>query len=464
MKAVTEREAMGEATALRVPPHSIEAEQSLLGGLLLDNRAWDRVCDLLTEQDFYRFEHRTIYAAVAAMLNAGKSADVITVNEQLKKGKGPEEWGGIGYLNSLAQSVASASNIRRYAEIVRERSMRRTLIAAGDQMASMAWQMGEEIGVVVEQTEALLAGLERRQVNKAPVPLSDLMIRAIDRYTELSEGKTTPGWSIGVPVLDRVLNGGLRPGKVYGIAARPSVGKSSLARAFGLATARDGHPTLLLSQEMPGDEVADCTVSALGGIESDRLQKGQFQDEDWTRMTEAVHEGSRLPLYIDDEGALTMPAIRAKARLVKGVQVVILDYLQLTSSTLKDANRNNQIEEVSRGLKALAMSMNVAVVVLSQLNRDVEKRQDKEPQLGDLRDSGAIEQDLDVAILLWTVKEFDGGARRIVGCKVAKHRGGPKGRFALEFKASTYRWYESSASLDMTRTEAMGKRSGGFDE
>lgn len=460
---VTEREAMGDVATLRVPPHSVEAEQSLLGGLLLDNRAWDKVGDLLLDSDFYRHEHRLIFAAIGALINANKPADVITVHEQLKRLGKADEAMGLRYLNELAQSVVSASNIRRYGEIVRERSLRRALIAAGDQMASMAWQLDVEIGDVVEQAEALLAGMERRQVAKAPVALSDLMLRAIDRYTDLAEGKTTPAWAIGIPPLDRVLNGGLRPGKVYGIAARPSVGKSSLARAFGLATARDGHPTLVLSMEMPGDEVADCAVSALGGIESDRLQKGQFEDQDWTRMTEAVELGSPLPMYVDDEGALTMPAIRAKARLVKGVRVLVLDYLQLTSSTLKDANRNSQVEEVSRGLKALAMSMGVAVVVLSQLNREVEKRADKEPQLGDLRDSGAIEQDLDVAILLWTVQEFDGGARRIVGCKVAKHRGGPKGRFALEFRASTYRWYESTASLDQTRTEARAQRSGGYE-
>jgi replicative DNA helicase len=282
---------------------------------------------------------------------------------------------------------------------------------------------------------------------------------AIDRYTDLSEGKRTPATPTGIAPLDRVLNGGLRGGKVYGIAARPSVGKSSLARSIGLFVARKT-PTLLLSQEMPGDEVADCAVAQLGGINSRNLQTGQLEDRDWGALADAVEEARNLPFYVDDQGSLSLNDIRAKARLVKGCGCVILDYLQLSRSTMKGGTRNDQVGEISRGLKALAMALNVPVIVLSQLSREVEKRADKEPQLTDLRDSGEIEQDLDVAIFLWTVKEFDEGARRIVGCKVAKHRGGSKGRFALEFQADRYRWYESTASLDApTATE----RRGGFE-
>jgi replicative DNA helicase len=294
------------------------------------------------------------------------------------------------------------------------------------------------------------------------VPLGDLLLRAADRYSDRAEGKQAPGWSTGIPPLDRVLLG-LQPGKVYGIAARPSVGKSSLARSIGLAVAGGGAPVLLLSQEMPTDEVADCVVSQLGAVDSQVLQRGNFGDEDWRGVSDALEAGARLPLWVDDQGALTIGDMRAKARMVKGLRVLIVDYLQLSASTLRGATRNDQVEEISRGLKALALSLGIAVVVLSQLNREVEKRADKEPQLSDLRDSGAIEQDLDVVVMLWTVREFDDGARRIVGCKVPKHRGGPKGRFALEFKASTYRWYESTASIDPpTRTELRASK--GFDE
>lgn len=452
----------------RIPPHSIEAEQAVLGALLLDNAAWDRVGDILQEHDFYRLEHRAIWTAISSLINACKPADVITVRDELgrsKKGAEIEAAGGLAYLNSLANSIPSARNARRYAEIVRDRSLRRTMIAAGDQIAALAWELEGEFSAQLNEAAELMASIDRRQVRKEPRDLAALSIRLIDRVTALAQGEVAPAISgTGLAPLDRVLNGGLRPGKVYGVAARPSVGKSALARTIGLAAARSGAPTLLLSQEMPDDEVTDAVVSQLGAIESTHIQTGELSEQEWTSLVEAVESVKTLPFYVDDDGGLTLNDIRVKARMVKGLKVLILDYLQLTTSTLKDANRNTQVEEVSRGLKALAMQMGIAVVVLSQLNRDLEKRADKEPVLSDLRDSGAIEQDLDVAVLLWTVKEFDDGARRIVGCKVAKHRGGRKGRFPLEFRASTYRWYESTAALDLTRTEAMAQRRGGFDE
>jgi replicative DNA helicase len=446
-----------EVARLRVPPHSTEAEQGVLGALLMDNRAWDRVGDLLRAEDFYRHEHEAIYETIGWLVNANKPADLLTVFDRLTAQGRAEEVGGLSYLNDLAQSVPSASHARRYAEIVRERSVRRTLIAIGDEVASMGFKTDEDLNEQVDRAAGLLSALTAGQVKEAPIGLAELAVRAIDRITELSEGKRTPAISTGIAPLDRVLNGGLRGGKVYGVAARPSVGKSSLARSIGLSVARHV-PTLLLSQEMPADEVTDCVLAQVGGIESTRLQTGKLEDADWGRLVEAVQEASELPLYIDDQGSLTLSDIRNKARMVRNCGCVILDYLQLSRSTLKGATTNDQVAEISKGLKALSMSMNIPVIVLSQLNRDVEKRADKEPQLSDLRDSGAIEQDVDVAIMLWTYREFDDGARRIVGCKVPKHRGGPKGRFALEFKASTYRWYESEASLDgPTRIESRAK-------
>lgn len=449
-----------EVASLQIPPHSLEAEQSVLGSLLLDNRVFDRIGDLLSEADFYRREHRVIYAAIASLVHACKPADVMTVFDVLQ-GRGEiADAGGMPYLASLLQSVPSAANAKRYAEIVRERSQRRSMIAAADEIATMGFQLGEDFDAQANKAADLVGALIRRQVRKAPKGLSDLVIGAIDRYTELAEGRKTPAVSTGIAPLDRVLNGGLRPGKVYGIAARPSVGKSSLARSIGLAVSMAGVPTLLLSQEMPEDEVADCALAQLGDINGTTLQTGKLSDQDWGRLTEAVERAATLPFYVDDEGSLTINQIRAKAKLVKGCGCLILDYLQLSASTVKNGTRNDQVGEVSRGLKTLAMSMGIPVIVLSQLNRDVEKRADKEPQLSDLRDSGEIEQDLDVAVFLWTVRELDDGARRIVGCKVPKHRGGPKGRFALEFWPATYRWYETEASIDPpTKTE----RRGGFE-
>lgn len=446
-----------EVARLRVPPNSTEAEQSLLGAMLMDNAAWDRVADIVTAADFYRHEHRVIFEAIGALIVASRPADAMTLFERLQAAGKSAEVGGLAYLASLAQSVPTARNARRYAEIVRERSLRRSMIAAADEVATMGFAMDGDFADQINRAGELLNALTQRQVKQAPTDLGALMIRAIDRYTEMAEGATAPAMSTGIPPLDRVLNGGLRSGKVYGIAARPSIGKSSLARSIGLSMAMQGLPTLLLSQEMPLDEVADCVVAQLGAIPSDRVQTGKFDDAQWGALTEAVERASRLPFYVDDQGSLTIHDIRNKARLIKGCRCVILDYLQLSQSTLKGATTNDQVAEISKGLKALSLSMGIPVIVLSQLNRDVEKRADREPQLSDLRDSGAIEQDLDVCVMLWTHKEFDDGARRIVGCKVPKHRGGPKGRFALEFLASTYRWYESEYSLEPpTKTERRG--------
>jgi replicative DNA helicase len=314
----------------------------------------------------------------------------------------------------------------------------------------------------MERASEGFAALQRRDMRQNVVPIDELMVAAIDRYQALASGEEDPAWSTGIPGIDKKLAGGLRPGKVYGIGARPSVGKSSLGRFIALHCAQQGHPAMLLSQEMPRAEQADCIISQLGGVESDRLQTGQFDDEDWNRVCEAVETARNLPFHVDDEGALTLGAIRAKARQVKGLQVLVLDYLQLTASTLKDATRNSQIEEVSRGLKALAMT-GLAVIVLLQLNRESEKRAIKKPLLAELRDSGSIEQDLDVALLLWTHRSYHGGAKRTVGCDVAKNRGGPTGELALHFEASKYRWYDSDEPLHDTRTETMGRKKGGFD-
>jgi replicative DNA helicase len=449
MNVVTTRSISAELDEprLRVPPHSVEAEQSVLGGLLIDNRVFDRLSDLVTESDFYSSEHRYIFAAISVLIAACKPVDVVTVFEAMQSAGTAEKAGGLVYLNQLAQSVPSASNARRYAEIVRGKSVRRALISATDEAKEIALGAAE-LPEALDRIDRLIDSVRSTQVRKEPTPLHALLLRAIDRYSAAAEGAGVDAWATGIEPLDRLLHGGLRPGKVYGIAARPSVGKSSAARHVAISLASAGHASLLLSMEMPGDELADCIVAQLGRVDSGRVQRGALQDEDWGRVSEAVERGARLPLHIDDEGGLTLATIRNKARMVKGLRVLLVDYLQLGVSSLKGATTNDQIAEITKGLKALALSMGIAVVLLSQLNREVERRADKEPVLADLRDSGAIEQDLDVAVLLWTAREFDEGARRIVGWKVAKNRGGPKGRFAMEFEPAVYRWSETTASLE----------------
>jgi replicative DNA helicase len=448
-----ERAGSADVAHLRVPPHSAEAEQSVLGGLLLDNLAWDRAAELLNETDFYRYEHRLIFGAIAALVSTSRPADVITVFEQLQSHGKADDAGGLSYLNALAQSVPSAANMRRYAEIVRERALLRRIIAGCDEIATQAFSPasgstpGARAGELLDHALTLFGQLDRTGQRPEPKQLSELLVPALDRYSDLAEGKTEPAMATGIKPLDRLINGGLRPGKVYGIAARPSIGKSAAGRSIGLHTAAAGCPTLLLSQEMPAEEVTDAIVGQLGGIDSQRLQTGRFDDQDWSRMVDAVEQGRSLPFYIDEQGGLRLADMRSKARAVKGLRVLILDYLQLSRSTLKNATTNDQVAEISKGLKALAMELKIAVVVLSQLNREVEKRTDREPQLSDLRDSGAIEQDLDVAVMLWTIRE-DADDTRLVGWKVAKHRGGRKGRFGMRFDAPRYRWSESAESID----------------
>jgi replicative DNA helicase len=455
---------------LRKPPHSLEAEQSVLGGLLLDNTAWDRAGDLLAESDFYRFEHRHIYGAIGALVCANKPADVITVYEQLERAGKAKECGGMSYLNALSQSVPSAANIRRYAEIVRERSVLRSIIAASDEAATLAFSGGGSASELLAKITAKFDGIERRTVRQDPKPLHELLMQRVEHYSALAEGSIEAGWPTRVEKLDAMLNGGLRPGHMVVLAARPKVGKTSFAMEIAISVAEQGLPVLALTQEMSAGELTDRIVSRMGGIDGGHLQTGKLGAGEWERLTAAVDRGSRLPIEIDDQPALTISDIRAKARSTfkasnqrKG-GLLVVDYLQLTagSSDKGDRNRNNEIEEVSRGIKALAKQLGVCVLALSQLNRKVEERANKRPYLGDLRDSGAIEQDADAVIFLWPFKEnLKGGALRVVGLDLAANRHGGTGEFGLDFWKAYQRWEESDMSIEPpTATEQRGNTKG----
>lgn len=461
MNAETDPRYLAEPPAAG-PVWSQEAEQAVLGAVLIDNGAHDRVADLLHDgAAFWHAGHRRIWSAASSLVLAGKPADVVTVFERLQAQGDDDECCSLQYLNALACSVPSATNARRYASIVAERSAQRGLLAAADKALEIA-KDSAEVGDKLDRIAAEFAALQRTQMAKAPRSIGDLTREAIDRYNAMAAGTRAPGWRTGIGPLDGILNGGVRPGKVYCLAARPSVGKSSAARAIAINLAFGGHPTLVLSQEMPTDEVADCIVAQLGGVESDRLQTGRLSDADWHGISEAAHQAAGLPLYVDDDGGLTIGQIRGKARMVKGLQVLVVDYLQLSTSTLKGATTNDQVAEISKGLKQLALQMGIAVIVLSQLNRAVESRADREPQLSDLRDSGAIEQDIDVAVMLWTVREPSEGPR-LVGWKVPKHRGGRKGRFGMWFDAPVYRWDEAPGELPEQGRSAARAGSGGFE-
>lgn len=434
---------------------SPEAEQAVLGGLMLDPRAFDRVGDMLTPESFFDERHGFVFAAACWLAMAHKPVDPITVFEILQARKQTSEDFGLVYLNAMSASVPSAANIRRYAEIVAEKAAQRRLLAQADEALAIAGGEGT-VAEKLDKIAAAFVALERGQQRKAPRVVSDLLAAAIDRYSELAEGRRPTGIKTGIDPLDRLLSGGLRGGKVYGIAARPSVGKSSAARTILLHAAKAEHTTLLLSQEMPADELIDALMAEAGRVDGASLQSGQFTDEDWGRIAEAADTLKNVPLHVDDEGGLTLAQVRMKARAVKGLQVLAIDYLQLLTSTLKGKTTNDEIGEISKGLKALALELNIPIVVLSQLNREGDG---VEPQLRHLRDSGNIEQDLDVAVLLWTAE--DGDESRLVGWKVAKHRGGKKGTFAMRWKPAINEWRESFEAL--RPPAAPSRKSKGYD-
>lgn len=443
---------------LRVPPHSAEAEQSIIGGLLLDNRAWDRVGGIVAEGDFYNHQHRLLYSVIGGMINAGHAADVITVIERLDALGKADECGGMVYLNALAQSVPSAANIRRYGELVRERAMLRKLVAAADDMATRAFNTeGRDSAAILDEALTKLSELQRRGMRKEPRAIADIAIERTQHYEDLADGKVVAGWRTHIPRLTYMLNGGLRAGSLYILAARPSVGKSSFAQDLGLHFAQDGLTTLFLSQEMPDTEVADRGVANFGRLSFSDLMTGKMERDNWTRATEAMERLAKLPFYVDDQAALTLQDIRNKARTCKGLKVLFLDYLQLCTSARKDSNRNNEVGEISRGLKALAKDMGIAVVALSQLNRKVETRANSRPNLSDLRDSGEIEQDADVVLFLWPVREHEEQGRRVIGCAIDKNRQGRLGEVGLDFFGDLQQWSESLDDIKPVAAPKKGK-------
>lgn len=434
---------------------SIEAEQSVLGALLVDNSAWDRVADLLSASDFYRSEHQVIFAAIGSMVASMKPADVVTVFEELN---GRAEFGGLAYLNQLAQSVIGSGNCRRHAEIVRERSVLRSLLAKIDEAAEIAHGSGK-LPEKLDRVAALFNGIDAGNSSRKPKPMSEVMVKVIDTINEAAEGKQT-GWRTGIPGIDWRLNGGLKPGKVIVLAARPSVGKTSLAGQIQKRVAADGTPCLMLSQEMEADEVGERSLANEARVNYTNIQTGKLNDLEWGSIAEGVDRLGSLPLWIDDEPALNLRAIASKARYVKGLGLLVVDYIQLSEG--EGDNRTQQVGSITRGLKKLAKELGICVIALSQLNREVDKRPGRRPQMSDLRDSGEIEQDADTIIFLWPMSESEDDAEiRHIGCDFAKNRKGKKGAFVLTFEGAKQVWGESTMTVDSFQSAK--KRQGGFE-
>jgi replicative DNA helicase len=434
-----------EVARLRVPPHSIEAEQSVLGGLMLDNSTWDRAADLLTDGDFYRFEHRAIYEAIGRLVQANKPADVITVFEQLQSLGRAEECGGLAYLNALAQSVPSAANLRRYAEIVRERAILRKLIEASDDIATQAFNpQGRAVTQILDEAESQIfkIGEEGQRTRQGFQPMDQLVMALIDRVTELAENGAddVTGVRTGFYELDR-MTAGFQPGDLIVLAARPSMGKTALALniAENVAVA-EGLPAVVFSMEMGASQLALRMVGSLGRIDQSGLRTGRLRDDEWGRLTEAVDKLSKASIFIDETPALSPAELRARARRQARVcgklGLIVVDYLQLMSgSSRSEENRATELGEISRGLKALAKELQCPVLALSQLNRSVESRNDKRPMMSDLRESGAIEQDADVIMFIYRDEYYNKDSKEpgVAEIIIAKQRNGPVGTSKLTF-------------------------------
>ena len=434
-----------QVAQLRVPPHSIEAESSVLGGLLLDNGAWDRVGDLLVDGDFYRHEHQLVYSAIGALVNASKPADVITVFEPLPTKGHADSVGGLGYLNSLEQYVPSASNIRRYAEIVRERAILRKLVSASDEIATQAFNpKGKPVDKILDEAEQKIfnIGEEGSRMKQGFQSMDSLVVQLLDRVQEMADN---PNDITGVPTgfhdLDRMTSG-LQPGDLVVLAARPSMGKTAFAINIAEHVAlNEGLPVAVFSMEMGASQLAVRIVGSIGRVDQGHLRTGKLTDEEWPRLTEAIERLRTVSLHIDETPGLTPSELRANSRRLARqcgkLGLIVVDYLQLMSgSSGSDGdNRATELGEISRGLKMLAKELQCPVIALSQLNRGVEQRTDKRPMMSDLRESGAIEQDADIIMFIYRDDYYnkdskDPGVAEII---IGKQRNGPTGTVRLAF-------------------------------
>ena len=431
---------------LRVPPHSIEAEQSVLGGLLLDNQAFDKIADVVTPDDFYRDEHRRIYFHIARLVERNKPADVLTVSDSIDASDDRERIGGIAYLSELARNTPSAHNIRRYAEIVRERSIMRRLIATANEIADTALSpMGKEVRQLLDEAESKIfqIGEAGSRGKQGFVPMS-VLAPAVQKYVDELHQSGNPSGITGVPTgfsdLDQKTSG-FQKGDLVIIAGRPSMGKTALALNIAEHVGvHNGLPVGVFSMEMSGPQLALRMLGSISRVDQMKLRTGRgLTDEDWSEFATAVGKLQDAPIHIDETPALNTLELRARARRLHrqygGLHLIIVDYLQLMSSSSQGENRATEISEISRSLKALAKELQVPVIALSQLNRSLENRTDKRPVMSDLRESGAIEQDADVILFIYRDEVYNkvdgkkGEAELIIG----KQRNGPTGTVMLTF-------------------------------
>lgn len=432
---------------LRTPPNSIEAEQSVLGGLMLDNNTWDRISNIISEEDFYRNDHRLIWQHIAKLINTSNPADVITVNESLISAGKSSDIGGLSYLNALAHSTPSAANITKYAEIVRERSMLRKLISLSDEISLLALDpKGKDVRQLIDEAESKVFKIAQEGYlnNTGFQEIQPLLVQVIERIDELYNkdgGSDVTGVPTGFIDLDKMTSG-LQPGDLIIVAGRPSMGKTSFSMNIGEHVAiEQGLPVAIFSMEMGAVQIAMRMIGSVGMVDQHKMRTGKLSSDDWPKVTHAVQVMQEAQVYIDETPALNVIELRARARRLSRqcgqLGLVIIDYIQLMSSN-RSENRATEISEISRSLKSLAKELNCPIIALSQLNRSLEQRQNKRPVMSDLRESGAIEQDADLILFIYRDEVYnsesqDKGTAEII---IGKQRNGPIGTIKLTFHGS----------------------------
>ncbi|MBZ2190221.1 replicative DNA helicase [Alcanivorax sp. JB21] len=434
--------------ALRLPPNSVEAEQAVLGGLMLNNDAWDQVSERLGEQDFYRKDHRLIFRVMVQLVEQDQPRDLVTVSEALEQLGQLDTAGGIAYLSELSRNTPSAANIAAYADIVRERSILRQLIQISQKVADRAFRPeGASSNEILDQAESAIFEIaEQQNRGTGPEGIKSILKKAVDRIDELYRTKSAvTGLSTGFTELDRMTSG-MQPADMIVVAARPSMGKTTFAMNLVEHVAiKEDKPVLVFSMEMPSDSLVMRMLSSLGRINQQNVRSGRLEADDWPRISSAIQLLSERKLFIDDTGGLSPMEMRARARRVArecgGLGMIMIDYLQLMQVPGSD-NRVNEISEISRSVKGLAKELGVPVVVLSQLNRSLEQRPNKRPVMSDLRESGAIEQDADVIVFLYRDEVYnkDSQEKGIAEIIIGKQRNGPIGTIRLAFRGEFTRF------------------------
>lgn len=440
----------------RVPPQNIEAEQAVLGAMMIDKEAISKATEILRENDFYRQDHRAVYQVIVDLFSKNQAVDMVTVTEALKREGKLEDVGGIQFITYLANAVPTAANVSYHAKIVEEKSLLRQLISVSTQIAGSGYEGTEDVNSLLDNAERMILGVSERKISRDFAPIKEVVMSAVDRIDELYNKKGgITGIATGFIDFDH-LTSGLQPSDLILIAARPSMGKTALVLNMAQHVAiREKKAVAFFSLEMSKEQLVQRMLCSEASIDSSRLRIGELEDNDWEKLIWAADSLSRAEIFIDDTPGITVMEMRAKARRLKvehNLQLIVIDYLQLMQGSGKKSgeNRQQELSDISRSLKALARELNVPVIALSQLSRSVESRQIKRPMLSDLRESGALEQDADLVAFLYREDYYDKETenKNITELIIAKHRNGPVDTVKLFFHKQFTRFANLAKGVD----------------